>query len=196
MHSMAANILGVVAIACSFSAAARGEEAKTPAFIYSPWTKLCIKDLCFTGSDARTECSLAVGAVILARTDEAKKTLRVTLPKSVNVDRGVRISIDQGQPIERPFTQCYPIGCIADYEAGPELIDQLKHGQMLVVEAVDATNAPVSRSLPLLHFGDAYDGPPAPIPVFERVSSEEMRAAEERRKREAEERKARCGSNP
>jgi invasion protein IalB len=188
--------LGVAAIACCFAATAAGEEAKVPALVYSPWTKFCIKDTCFTGSDARTECSIAVAAVVFARADEAKKNLRVTLPKSVNVERGVRISIDQSRPIELPFTQCHPNGCIADYEAGPELIDRLKHGQMLIVEALDSANAPISRSLPLLHFNDAYDGPALEPKAFEQViSKEEMQALEERSKREAEERKARCGSN-
>jgi invasion protein IalB len=196
MHSVAGYVLGVTAIACSFAATAAGEEAKVPALVYSPWAKFCIKDTCFTGSGARTECSVAVAAVVLARTDEAKKKLRVTLPRSVNVEHGVRISVDQSQPIELPFTQCYPNGCIADYEAGPELIDQLKHGRMLVVEAMDSANAPISRSLPLLHFSDAYDGPAHdPKAFIQVISKEEMQALEERGKYEAEERKARCGSN-
>ena len=195
MRSVAGCVLGVATIACFFAAAAAaGEEAKVPTLVYSPWAKFCIKDTCFTGSDARTECSIAVGAVVLAPTDEAKKKLRVTLPRSVNVEHGVRISIDQSQLIELPFTQCYPNGCIADYEAGPELIDQLKHGQMLVVEAMDSANAPMSRSLPLLHFNDAYDGPALEPKLFEKiVSKKEWQALEEQEKREAEERKARCG---
>lgn len=196
MRSVAGCVLGMAAIACSFAVTAAGEEAKVPTLAYSPWTKFCIKDTCFTGSDARTECSIAVAAVVFARTDEAKKNLRVTLPRSVNVEHGVRISIDQSQPIKLPFTQCYPNGCIADYEAGPELINQLKHGQMLVVEAMDSAAAPISRSLPLLHFSDAYDGPALePKTFIQVISKEEMQTLEERSKREAEERKARCGSN-
>lgn len=168
MHSVAKCVMGVVAIACSFSAAARGEAAKVPALIYSPWTKACSNDSCFMSIHALIEsgCSNAIAVMFSERTGEAKTTLRIILPRTVNIERGVRIIIDQSAPIERPYTQCDDLSCVTDYEAGPELRDQLKHGMMLVVEAVDSTNAPVSLTLPLQHFSDAYDGSAFEIKPF------------------------------
>jgi invasion protein IalB len=110
--------------------------------------------------------------------------LRVTLPSRVNLGRGVRIIIDQGQPIERPFLRCFAGGCMADYEAGPGLIDQLKQGRTLVLEAVDKANSPISLIVPLSDFAGAYDGPAQEPKVFEEVQS--------RLDREIEERKAQC----
>jgi hypothetical protein len=56
---------------------------------------------------------------------------------------------------------------MADYEAGPELIDQLRHGQKLVLETADADNSPISSTLPLAGFAQAYDGPPLQPKQFE-----------------------------
>jgi invasion protein IalB len=208
MRSMVGRVFGVVAIACSFSAAATSEEAKAPALIYSPWTKNCVNGVCFTGSSARTavgcqSTATAIAAVLIGRTGDAKKILHITLQRPDNAGGGVRLMIDQNLIGERPFARCFVNSCTAEYEAGAELIDQLKNGRLLVVEAVEdagSINPPISRSLPLLHFSDAYDGPglEAKPFIFQTLSKEEWRALEERQeqeKRDNEERKARCGSD-
>ena len=84
-------------------------------------------------------------------------------------ERGVRIIIDQGQAIERPYVNCSANGCMADYDAGAELVDQLKQGQMLVLEAIDRANSPISLTVPLVDFANAYDGPSQEPKVFEEV---------------------------
>jgi invasion protein IalB len=38
------------------------------------------------------------------------------------------------------------------------LTDRLKHGRMLVLEAVDKANSSIRLSVPLADFADAYDG--------------------------------------
>ena len=117
-------------------------EADAAEVIYSPWTKFCfIGDVCFVGMDIRlaSECKPVVAAaVLIEQANETKKTLRISLPKNVRLDDGVRLSVGQGPPIRLPFEKCHANGCMADYEAGPDLVDQLKHGKMLVLEAIDA----------------------------------------------------------
>jgi Invasion associated locus B (IalB) protein len=131
-------------------------------------------------------------ALQIARED-TKKTLRVTLPTRVSLERGVRIIIDQGQAIERPYVNCFASGCMADYDAGAELVDQLKQGRMLVLEAIDKANSPISLTVPLVDFANAYDGPSHETKVFEEVvSAEEMQASSDREKRAEEERKTLC----
>lgn len=176
------------------SPAAIAEEASLPALTYSPWSKLCINDTCFVGRDgANADCGPVVAAVLIERDREAKRTLRVTLPTRVNRDRGVRIAIDQGPAIERPYASCFANGCMADYDAGAELVDRLKQGQMLVLNAIDEANSPITLTLPLAGFANAYDGPRQEPKVFEKVlSKEEMQARLDRQKRDQEERKARC----
>jgi invasion protein IalB len=155
-----------------------------------------LNETCFIGRDGRSDCGPVVAAVLIERNGETKKTLRVTLPTRVSLERGVRIIIDQGQPVTRPYVRCYPNGCMADYEAGAELVDQLKQGQMLVLEGVDATNSPISLRVPLVDFANAYDGPSHDPKVFEQVlSQKEMQALQERQKRAEEDRKMRCESD-
>jgi hypothetical protein len=111
------------------------------------------------------------------------------------LEYGARIIIDQGRAIERPYVNCFANGCMADYDAGAELVDQLKQGRMLVLEAIDKSNSPISLTLPLAGFDNAYDGPPSQeLKAFEKVfsSKEEMQASSEREKRAEEERKAWC----
>jgi invasion protein IalB len=208
MNRMTGRIVSAVILAGCLATAAIGDEAKTPALIYSPWTKNCVNGVCFTGSSARTTvgCTLtapAIAAVLIGRTGDAKKILHITLQRPDNAGGAVRLMIDQNLIGERPFARCFVNSCTAEYEAGAELIDQLKQGRLLVVEAVEdasSINPPISRSLPLVHFSDAYDGPglEAKPVIVERLSNEEWRALVERQeqqKHDNEERKARCGSD-
>ena len=76
-------------------------------------------------------------------------------------------------------------GCMTDYEAGKELVDKLKQGQMLLFESVDADDLPVNLRVPLAEFASAYDGPARDPRVIEesRLSQEEMKVMLERPRR-------------
>jgi invasion protein IalB len=164
------------------------EETNLSGLIYSPWTKFCLNETCFVGSDGRSvpDCEPVVSAVLIARLGNSKATLRVTLPAGVNVEHGVRIVIDQGQPIERSFVGCLANGCRADYDGGAELVDQFKHGLYLRLEAVDKANSPINVTVPLTGFDDAYDGAPQETKVFE-TTVDKLQA-------QVDERKTRCGT--
>ena len=184
-----------MAFACLAATPVRAREPNFPALTYSPWIKICLNNTCFIGMDGRAnaDCGPVVSAVLIERSGGTKKTLRVTLPTRVNLERGVSIIIDRGQVIERPYTDCFANGCMADYEAGAQLIDQLKQGRTLALEAVDRANSPISLTIPLIDFGAAYDGPAQEPKVFEEVvSTEEMQARFDREKRAEDERKGRC----
>jgi invasion protein IalB len=186
----------IMALACLVAAPAIAGEADLPAINYSPWIKFCLNDTCFVGRDGRSnpDCGPLVAAVLIERTGDTKKTLRVTLPTRVNRERGVRITIDQAQAIERPYVSCFANGCSADYDAGSELLDQLRQGRTLALAAVDKANSPISVTVPLAGFADAYDGPPQEPKEFEKVfsSAKEMQAWSDGIRRAEEERKARC----
>ena len=186
MQARTLFFVGIIVSAGVFATPAVSEE-----LIYSPWTKFCFSGMCFVGKDARTasDCVPRFGAVLIERTGETKKTLRVTVPASVDLARGVRIGIDQDQPAERPYGRCDANVCSADIEGGAELIARLKRGRKLVFDAVGA-NAPVRFELPLADFAAAYDGPPQEPKVFEAQS----RKLQEELKADAD-RKTQCGAN-
>jgi invasion protein IalB len=163
--------------------------------IYSPWTKFCLKgqdanakQVCFTGKDARIESGMPVVAAVLIEPEgEPKKILRVTLPLGMQLVHGTRVIVDQNQPMTAPYVICFTNGCMADYEANPEMIGKMKKGQGLVVQAINATGQPISLVLPLGDFAKAYDGPPTDPKVFEeqqkKLQEELQRRADEARKK-------------
>jgi invasion protein IalB len=176
-------------------AAPQQQQQEMPQLIYSPWTKFCLKgqeanakQVCFTGKDGRVESGQPVVAAVLIEPDgEPRKILRVTLPLGMSLQPGTRVIIDQGQPMTGPYVICFNNGCMADYEASGELINNMKKGQGLVVQGINGAGTPISLVLPLGDFAKAYDGPPTDPAVFEKqqkqLQEELQRRAEEARKK-------------
>jgi invasion protein IalB len=174
-----------------------GGDQQQVQLIYSPWTKFCLKgnqqdpnakQVCFTGKDARIESGMPVVAAVLIEPEgDPKKLLRVTLPLGMQLVHGTRVIVDQNQPLTAPYVICFTNGCMADYEASPDLIGKLKKGQGLVVQAINSTGQPISLVLPLSDFAKAYDGPPTDPKVFEeqqkKLQDELQRRADEARKK-------------
>ena len=169
--------------------------------IYAPWTKFCLKgqdanakQVCFTGKDGRIESGQPViAAVIIEPEGEPKKILRVTLPLGMQLVHGTRIIVDNNPPMQAPYVICFQNGCMSDYEATPELLANMKKGQNLVVQAINANGAPLTLPLPLGEFAKAYDGPPTDPKQFEET---QKKLQEELQKRAEEQRKKLEQANP
>lgn len=120
-------ILIVVALPAVVAAS---DEADASELIYSQWEKFCFAGMCLIGNGIRLagKCDpFVAGVVLMERAGESKKTRRVTVRNDVRLEDGVRIRIDDEQPVSRPFQQCWPkpSGCMADNEGGAELVDRL-----------------------------------------------------------------------
>jgi len=140
--------------------------------ISSPWTRYCAqgltersseirtKKVCFTASDGHlTSGQKLVIALLIEPEGGDTKLLRVTLPLGVALVPGARIVIDENEAMAAPFVVCLPKnGCLADYEADKDLIEKLKNGRSLAIQAVEK-GRPISFTLPLTGFAQAYDGP-------------------------------------
>jgi invasion protein IalB len=180
--------------------AAAPNGGEQPQLIFSPWVKLCNKDadpkakrICVTVKDGRVESGLLVVSVAIIEMDgEAKKLLRMSLPYGVALQHGTRLIVDQGQPATSPFVTCLPPvvppgGCIADYEASADMINRMKKGQLLTVQAIHMNGQAMSPQMELKDFAKAYDGPPTDPKVFEeqqkKLQDELQKRAEEARKR-------------
>jgi invasion protein IalB len=180
--------------------AQQGQSAEQPQLIFSPWVKLCNKDadpkakrVCVTVKDGRVESGLLVVSVAIIEMDgEPKKLLRMSLPYGVALQHGTRLIVDQQTPQTAPFVTCLPPvvppgGCIADYEATTDLINRMKKGQLLTVQAIHMNGQAMSPQLDLKDFAKAYDGPPTDPKVFEeqqkKLQEELQKRAEEARKR-------------
>jgi invasion protein IalB len=193
------------AVSSAQQAPAQG-QMQLPQLVYSPWIKYCqkgqdpnAKEFCFTGRDGRTEAGQPiVAAALLESPTEQKKLFRVTLPTAAGLQLpfGTRLIIDQDPPLSGAFFTCVAAGCMADYEATPELVARLKKGQMLQIQAINLANAAIAFPLPLSDstgssFQKANDGPPTDPKVYEeqqRKLQEDLqkRAEELRKKMEAQ----------
>lgn len=185
---------------------AQAPGADQAQLIFSPWVKLCNKDpdpnakrICVTVKDGRVESGLLVVSVALIEMEgEQRKLVRVSMPYGVALTHGTRLIVDQGTPATSPFVTCLPPvvppgGCIADYEASADMINRMKKGQLLTVQAIHMNGQAMSPQLALNDFAKAYDGPPTDPKVFE---AQQKKLQEELQKRADAARKKLEGQQP
>jgi invasion protein IalB len=146
--------------------------------IASPWTRYCAENLteqssgisakkvCFTASDGHLASGQKLVIALLIEPEGGDtKLLRVTLPLGVALVPGARIVIDDKAAITAPYVVCLPQnGCMADYKADGDLIEKLKKGQSLAIQAFDK-GKPINFILPLTGFAKAYEGPASAPPT-------------------------------
>jgi invasion protein IalB len=143
--------------------------------LYSPWTKFCLtgkepnaKEVCFTGKDARRQDGTPlVAAVLIEPQGEEKKALRFTVQTGVSLKPGIQIKFDQSPSLSGPYIMCLSDGCLSDYAATVEIIDNLKTSKTLTVQATNTGGQRINYAIPLGDFAKAYDGPPVDPKVFE-----------------------------
>jgi invasion protein IalB len=168
---------------------------EAPQLMYSPWMKVCGKgndpnapEVCTTAKDGRLENGMPVAVVQLVEPKgDSRKLLRVIVPLGMQLRPGTRLIIDQGQPATAPYSICFPVGCMADYEVNADTIAQMKKGQNIIIQAINMQGSAISLPLPLADFAKAYDGPPTDPKVFEeqqrKLQEELQKKAEEARKK-------------
>jgi invasion protein IalB len=179
----------------------QGPDLTKQQFIFSPWTKICgkdgpegsnAKDVCAVLTEARVPSGqIAVSASLVEPRDGSQKILRVTLPLGVRLPYGTRVLIDQGAPLQSNYLMCL-VGCFSDYEAKPDMVEKLKKGQTLTVQAINPGGYQISIDVPLMDFAKANDGPP----TDEKVLIERERKLEEELARRAEETRNKLEGQP
>ena len=169
------SAMAMVALALTVGPHAFAQQRSTnlpPPLISSPWTRYCAqgpteqsseirtKKVCFTASDSHlTSGQKLVIALLIEPEGGDAKLLRVTLPLGVALVPGARIVIDEKEAMTAPFVVCLPKnGCMADYKADTDLIEKLKTGRSLAIQAYEKGRS-ISFTLPLTGFAKAYDGP-------------------------------------
>jgi invasion protein IalB len=145
--------------------------------IQTPWTKSCFngqetyfRRICDTRAELRKQDENSLLAVVdlLDREGEAKKILRVTFPLGMQLVYGTRLIVHGNDPLQGPYVACTDAGCASDYESTPALLDSMKAGQALIVQAIDQSGKPFNATLSLAGFWAAHQGPPAE-PAVEQI---------------------------
>jgi invasion protein IalB len=133
---------------------------------------------------------------------EEKQYFMVMVPLGMRLPAGMRASLypkglfEQAQKNEKidetklkglklEYTLCHAAGCMAEIEATPELINELKTFGGMVVFAINSANEAVAFAVPLSGFEKAFTGEP--------VDGKQYLEA---RKREAEQKKKQAEGPP
>jgi invasion protein IalB len=132
---------------------------------YSGWRKLC-----FESSDGTTICRITstgtedldqvqvVARVDLIQRADGPARLQLFVPQGADLQRGVNVAVDQGQPTKIPFTWCLSNICIAAAPVEKSLIAELESGKTLKLELTDLASSAVALTLSLDQFAAARSG--------------------------------------
>ncbi len=77
------------------------------------------------------------------------------------MQHGIKVTVDQGSPIQVPFNFCLTNICIAARGIDPTVVAQMEAGQQLKLELTDLNSSSVAINLPLKQFAAVHKEPPA-----------------------------------
>jgi invasion protein IalB len=148
-------------------ASPRGLRAVIRGITYGNWRKYCFKaagtrTLCRTtiaGTFDTGQAAVRVDLIEGEGDDSAR--LQLFLPVGMYLPAGVKLTVDQGEAYQIPFTWCLTNACIAADLANQKFINAMETGRTLVLEVVDTNILSVTTSLPIDTFASVRHGPPA-----------------------------------
>ena len=144
------------------------------ALTYAPWRKVCFKATQEAGSKmvCRTTINgkwdtgqIALRVDLIKRDGDPAVRLQIFGPAGSFLQPGIKLTVDQGAPVQIPYVICLANGCVAGSVATASLIKDLEAGEMLTLETVNSNVVGVATSVPLKEFAEVYRG--TPTQVFE-----------------------------
>src|SRR4029450_1068698 len=152
--------------------ATRGRQPDRP-LTYAPWRKVCFKAtqeagskmVCRTINGRWDTGQIALRVDLIEREGDPVARLQIFVTPGSFLQPGIKLTVDQGSPMQIPFVICLTNGCVAGSVANAGFIHDLETGQMLALETVNSNVLGVTNSLPLKGFAEVHQG--APAQVFE-----------------------------
>jgi invasion protein IalB len=151
--------------------ATRGAQPARP-LTYAPWRKVCFKATQEAGSKmvCRTTINgkwdtgqIALRVDLIKREGDPAVRLQIFGPAGSFLQPGIKLTVDQGAPVQIPYVICLANGCVAGSVATASLIHDLEAGEMLALETVNSNVVGVTTSVPLKEFAEVYQGTPAQV---------------------------------
>ena len=142
---------------------------KTGSRNISAWVKVCSKNeqnenkqvclLKYEGLDPKTG-DVLVGAAVRTVEGQLKQDLIVTVPIAYSLDMppGIRIKIDEDEPISLQYVGCTPKSCQAQVELTHQVLDRMRKGNQMLVAAIDVQKKPLTFRILLNGFAITSDG--------------------------------------
>jgi invasion protein IalB len=109
--------------------------------------------------------------------------LQISVPPVALIQPGIKVAIDNGEPVTVRYAACVPSECIAMGEINKEFIDKLKRGGTLLVSMLNPQGKTISFDISLKGFTASYDGPG----IDPAVVQERQQRLEDELKRKADE---------
>ena len=157
--------LAVAAVVVAAPMGAGAQEAAAPAGPDSPWAKLCNtdpatgKELCLTIQEIRADTGQFIAsATIRTIAGEAKKSLITAVPPGMLLQPGLRIQVDEAEPVEVKYGICFPNACYGELEVDDAFVSKLKAGGRLTLTTLNQQAKPVNFPMSLSGFTRAFDG--------------------------------------
>jgi invasion protein IalB len=154
----------------------------------SAWVKVCseaeqTKRVCllkYEGLDPKSGDVLVAAAV---RTTEGndKQDLIVTVPTaySLLMPPGVRIKIDEDEPISLPYVGCTPKSCQAQVELPNQVLDRMRKGNQMLIAAISTQQKPLTFRVLLNGFARTSDGAPVDEAKYQETRARAMELAKQ-----------------
>ena len=151
----------------------RGRKPDRP-LTFARWGKVCFKAtqetlskmVCRTTINGRWNTNqIALRVDLIEREGDPVARLQIFVAPGSFLQPGIRLTVDQGSPIQIPYVICLTNGCVAGSVASASFIHDLETGQMLALETVNSNVLGVTNSVPLQDFAEVHRG--APAQVFE-----------------------------
>jgi hypothetical protein len=99
-----------------------------------------------------------VSVAIRQQEGEEGQRLMVIVPLGVDLRPDLHARFDGGMPVKLEYVRCNRIGCTAEIQATANMVQAMKTGQKLFIEAKGPRGGPVNFTLPLAGFATVYDG--------------------------------------
>jgi invasion protein IalB len=153
--------------------ATRGRKPDRP-LTYARWRKVCFratqealsKMVCRTTINGRWDTNqIALRVDLIEREGDPVARLQIFVVPGSFLQPGIRLTVDQGSPIQIPYVICLTNGCVAGSVASASFVHDLEAGRMLALETVNSNVLGVTNSVPLQDFAEVHQG--APAQVFE-----------------------------
>src|SRR6478735_7531458 len=151
--------------------ATRGRKPDRP-LTYARWRKVCFKAtqealskmVCRTTINGRWDTNqIALRVDLIEREGDPVARLQIFVVPGSFLQPGVKLTVDQGSPMQIPYVICLTNGCVAGSVANASFIHDLETGQTLALETVNSNVLGVTNSLPLKDFAEVHQGAPAQV---------------------------------
>jgi invasion protein IalB len=154
----------------------------------SAWVKVCseaeqTKRVCllkYEGLDPKSG-DVLVAAAVRATEGNDKQDLIVTVPTaySLLMPPGVRIKIDEDEPISLPYVGCTPKSCQAQVELPNQVLDRMRKGNQMLIAAISTQQKPLTFRVLLNGFAATSDGDPVDEAKYQETRARAMELAKQ-----------------